>query len=112
MCRKYWIPGSRRKGKKMNDNNKKKAWSEYTAKEINDNKRKWCLNCWYQMRIGTQAVNSMHMIGCGYYLITKQRRGCSPIDCKRFRDIRKKATVRRWGKEREVKNEVKEGYEE
>ncbi len=58
-----------------------KNWNEVTVKEINENKRKWCVKCVYSCGWGNISVENLI---CDYRGKTNCSRGCSPLECDKF----------------------------
>lgn len=54
-----------------------KRWRDVKNKEINQQKKNYCLYCEYSSTIGSGVV-------CDYIGKTGKRRGCSPIGCVKF----------------------------
>lgn len=61
---------------------KSKSWREYTEAEIHKNKLKYCAKC--RFHIGGCAATKFAETMCNYLGITGHKRGCSPINCKKF----------------------------
>lgn len=59
-------------------------WRDVDEKTIEANKAKYCLHCKYSALLGATSKQYVTQICCGYMLKTGKRRGCSPIDCKKF----------------------------
>lgn len=66
----------------------KKKWSEYTLKEIKKNKKKLCVRCVYCTYTGELNVktSNLYNVTCDYIGIEGHSRGCSPMNCKKFKE--------------------------
>ena len=74
-----------------------KRWRDVKNKEINLQKKNYCLYCKYSSTMGSSGskgnVNVFNGVLCDYIGKTGKRRGCSPIGCVKFerrKDRRKK----------------------
>lgn len=62
-----------------------KPWGRLTLGEINNIKRKYCVNCGYAGRYGVaDSDKNISQMTCDYILITGHRRGCRPDACDKF----------------------------
>ena len=65
-----------------------KRWKDVTNKEINQQKKNYCLNCRYSITMGSSGskgnINEFNGVVCDYIGKTGKRRGCSPIGCVKF----------------------------
>lgn len=65
-----------------------KRWRDIKNKEINQQKKNYCLYCKYSSTIGSSGskgnVNEFNGVICDYIGKTGKRRGCSPIGCVKF----------------------------
>lgn len=78
----------------MSKNKEPRPWSSYSEAEIRANKEKYCKKCVYRLAGGYGSSNTL--LTCDYLAITGKRRGCSPIDCEKFkagRQIRRKINI-------------------
>ena len=65
-----------------------KRWKDVKNKEINQQKKNYCLYCKYSSTMGSSGskgnVNEFNGVICDYIGKTGKRRGCSPIGCVKF----------------------------
>lgn len=65
-----------------------KRWKDVKNKEINLQKKNYCIYCKYSSTIGSSGskgnVNEFNGVICDYIGKTGKRRGCSPIGCVKF----------------------------
>lgn len=68
-----------------------KRWKDVKNKEINLQKKNYCLYCKYSSTMGSSGskgnVNEFNGVICDYIGKTGKRRGCSPIGCIKFEEI-------------------------
>ena len=61
-------------------------WKDYKEKEIYENSLKKCSKCKYAVKWGNVMYKEKPVPACNYMLITGQRRGCRPEDCKYYKE--------------------------
>lgn len=68
-----------------------KRWKDVTDKEINLQKKNYCLQCKYSSTMGSSGskgnINEFNGVICNYIGKTGKMRGCSPIGCIKFEAI-------------------------
>ena len=71
-----------------------KRWKDVINKEINHQKKNYCLYCKYSSIIGSSGskknVNEFNGVICDYIGKTGKRRGCSPIGCVKFERMKRR----------------------
>ena len=65
------------------DKSNHKPWREVTDAERNKNKKEKCRFCEYANRLTKE--NDYSVLTCDYIGITGHSRGCSPIECDKFK---------------------------
>lgn len=58
-----------------------RPFRSYTKKEVDENRKKYCEKCKYR---GTMGGGQSAGTICNYLYLTKHRRKCSPIECRKF----------------------------
>lgn len=60
------------------------SWKDVDKKTIGKNKEKYCIHCKYSGALEATTKQYAAHVYCNYMEKAGHRRGCSPINCKKF----------------------------